>query len=115
MSEFLLRFLDEDKDGLYYLSHVLGWIYFAAWSVSFYGQVIENFRRKSVSGLNFDFEIYNLVGFSTYTIYNIRGYVDDQLGTGIVQIQDIVFACHALLLTIVTIIQILYYFDPKDK
>ena len=59
--------------------------------------------------------IYNLVGFSTYTIYNIRGYVDDQLGTGIVQIQDIVFACHALLLTIVTIIQILYYFDPKDK
>ena len=115
MSEFLLRFLDEDEDGLYYLSHVLGWIYFVAWSVSFYGQVIENFRRKSVSGLNFDFEIYNLVGFSTYTIYNIRGYVDDQLGTGIVQIQDIVFACHALLLTIVTIIQILYYFDPKDK
>ena len=115
MSSIILRFLEEDKDGLYYLSHVLGWIYFAAWSVSFYGQVIENYRRKSVSGLNFDFEIYNLVGFSTYTIYNIRGYIDDNLGTGTVQIQDIVFASHALLLTILTIIQILYYYNPKDK
>ena len=112
--EFSLRFLEE-KDGLYYLSHVLGWIYFVAWSVSFYGQVIENYRRRSVSGLNFDFEIYNLVGFTTYTIYNIRGYISDNLGTGTIEIQDIVFAVHALTLTLITIIQILYYFDPKDK
>ena len=68
-----------------------------------------------MSGLNFDFEIYNLVGFTTYTIYNIRGFIDDNLGTGTVQIQDIIFSCHALLLTIITIIQILHYFDPKDK
>ena len=112
--EVALRFLEE-KDGLYYLSHVLGWIYFVAWSVSFYGQVIENYRRRSVSGLNFDFEIYNLVGFTTYTIYNIRGYISDNLGTGTIEIQDIVFAVHALTLTLITIIQILYYFDPKDK
>ena len=111
-----LRLLEEEKkNGLYYLSHILGWIYFFAWSISFYGQVIENFRRQSVSGLNFDFEIYNLVGFTTYTIYNIRGYIDDNLGTGTIEIQDIIFAAHALLLTIVTIIQILYYFNPKDK
>ena len=112
--EVTLRLLEE-KDALYYISHVLGWIYFTAWSVSFYGQVIENYRRRSVSGLNFDFEIYNLVGFTTYTIYNIRGYISDNLGTGTVEIQDIIFAVHALLLTLVTIIQILYYFDPKDK
>ena len=112
--ELALRFLEE-KDGLYYLSHTLGWIYFVAWSVSFYGQVIENYRRQSVSGLNFDFEIYNLVGFTTYTIYNIRGYINDNLGTGTIEIQDIVFAAHALTLTLVTIIQILYYYNPKDK
>ena len=112
--EVALRFLEE-KDGLYYLSHVLGWIYFVAWSVSFYGQVIENYRRQSVSGLNFDFEIYNLVGFTAYTIYNIRGYINDNLGTGTIEIQDIVFAVHALTLTIVTIIQIIYYYNPKDK
>ena len=111
-----LRILEEDEnDTLFYLSVIFGWIYFAAWSISFYGQVIENYRRSSVSGLNFDFEIYNLVGFTTYTIYNIRGFIDDNLGTGTVQIQDIIFSCHALLLTIITIIQILHYFDPKDK
>ena len=110
-----LRILEEDNGVLFYLSVIFGWIYFFAWSISFYGQVIENHRRASVSGLNFDFEIYNLVGFTTYTIYNIRGYIDDNLGTGTVQIQDIFFGCHALLLTIVTLIQILYYFDPKDK
>ena len=116
MDEHILRLLEEEeKDALYYLSAVFGWIYFVAWSVSFYGQFIENFRRKSVSGLNFDFEIYNLVGFSGYTIYTIRGYIDDKLGTGTVQIQDIFFASHALLLTILTLIQILYYYDPKDK
>ena len=115
MDSYILRFLEEDKDFLYYLSIVFGWIYFVAWSISFYGQLIENFRRKSVKGLNFDFEIYNLVGFTGYTIYTVRGYIDDNLGTGIVQIQDIFFAAHALLITLITIIQILYFYDPSDK
>ena len=44
-----------------------------------------------------------------------RGYIDDNLGTGIVQIQDIFFAAHALLITLITIIQILYFYDPSDK
>jgi cystinosin len=115
MEKYILRFLEEDKDFLYYLSIVFGWIYFVAWSISFYGQLIENFRRKSVKGLNFDFEIYNLVGFTGYTIYTVRGYIDDNLGTGIVQIQDIFFAAHALLISLITIIQILYFYDPSDK
>ena len=109
-----LRILEE-KNYLYYLSHVFGWIYFFAWSLCFYGQVIENFRRQSVSGLSFDFEIYNVVGFTTYTIYNVRGYLDDNLGTGPVEIQDIFFAAHALAITLVTVFQIIYYFDPRDK
>ena len=114
MDEIFLRYLEQEKDALYYLSAIFGWIYFVAWSISFYGQLIENFRRRSVSGLNFDFEIYNLVGFTGYTIYTVRGYIDDKLGTGTVQIQDIFFASHALLLTILTLIQILYFYDPKD-
>ena len=115
MDENILRYLEQEKDALYYLSAIFGWIYFVAWSISFYGQLIENFRRKSVKGLNFDFEIYNLVGFTGYTIYTVRGYIDDNLGTGIVQIQDIFFAAHALLITLITIIQILYFYDPSDK
>ena len=67
--EVALRILEE-KDSLYYLSHIFGWIYFAAWSISFYGQVIENYRRQSVSGLNFDFEIYNLVfSLNRFSLY----------------------------------------------
>ena len=43
------------------ISGVVGWIYFAAWSVSFYPQTWMNFRRKSVIGLSFDYQLYNLV------------------------------------------------------
>ena len=106
---------EEEKNALYYISKVLGWSYFVAWSLSFYGQVIENYRRGKVKGLNFDFEIYNFVGFSSYLIYTIRGYIDENLGTGKVQPEDIGFAGHALLLTIITICQYFYYRDSEDK
>ena len=106
---------EEKKNALYYISKVLGWSYFLAWSVSFYGQVIENYRRGKVKGLNFDFEIYNFVGFSSYLTYTIRGYIDENLGTGKVQPEDIGFAGHALLLTIITICQYFYYRDSEDK
>ena len=106
---------EEKKNALYYISKILGWSYFIAWSISFYGQVIENYRRGKVKGLNFDFEIYNFVGFSSYLIYTIRGYIDENLGTGKVQPEDIGFAGHALLLTIITICQYFYYRDSEDK
>lgn len=103
-----------DSDFLFYLSQVIGWIYFFAWSFSFYGQVIENYKRKSVSGLSFDFVAYNLLGFIGYTVYTIWGYCDPKIGTGKVSIQDIVFASHATMITFITIIQICIYFDKKD-
>jgi cystinosin len=106
--------MDEPHDFLFYLSQVLGWIYFFAWSFSFYGQVIENYRRKSVSGLCFDFPVYNLTGFIGYSIYNIWGYMDHNIGTGKVEIQDIVFSVHAVLLTLVCIFQIFLYYE-KDN
>jgi cystinosin len=28
------------------LIQIIGWIYFFAWSFSFYGQIYENFKRK---------------------------------------------------------------------
>ena len=69
------------------VSTVIGWTYFVAWSVSFYPQIWDNFRRKrwvhnvlwnlsiaivfSVIGLNFDFLALNIVGFTLYGCYNI--------------------------------------------
>lgn len=112
---FLMEpFQAENSDFLYYLSAVLGWIYFFSWSLCFYGQVIENYRRKSVKGLCFDFEVYNIYGFTGYSIYTIWGYVDNDMGTGIVQIQDIIFAVHALIITSVTVLQICIYYQKGD-
>lgn len=78
---------------LKYLSEVLGWIYFLAWSASFYGQVIENYRRHKVTGLNFDYIVYNLVGFSGYTTYTIWGYIDTELGTGKITLARYILCC----------------------
>lgn len=58
---------------------IVGWIYFAAWSVSFYPQIYENFRRKSVIGLNFDFLALNLLGHSCYTVYNVSMYASNDI------------------------------------
>jgi len=82
---------------------ILGWFAFIVWSISFYPQVILNFRRKrflllllllfslclirlinlalnsyfeifSVVGLNFDFVLLNLTKHSSYLIYNASLY-----------------------------------------
>ena len=108
-------FNDDDNPGLKIFSQILGWIYFSAWSISFYGQLYENFRRKSVKGVSFDFVAYNFTGFSAYTVYTIWGFIDDKLGTGPVSISDIFFASHALLITIITIFQIYFYYEETDE
>lgn len=98
---------------------VIGWMYFAAWSISFYPQLILNFRRKSVVGLNFDFLVLNVLGFACYTIFNVglywvdviqSEYTDDHpRGVIPVEINDCVFAIHALFITIVTVLQVACY------
>lgn len=101
------------------VSSVIGWLYFICWSVSFYPQIIQNFRRKSVVGLNFDFLGLNLTGFISYSVFNLGlKYVRDvQLEyhsihpTGVipVEVNDVVFAVHAVFATAVTIGQCFIY------
>ena len=97
------------------LSQILGWIYFFAWSISFYPQVFLNFYRRSVVGLNFDFLAYNLIGFAFYGIFNsclfwspaIQAMYFTQHPGGVnpVQLNDVIFALHAVLITFITILQ----------
>lgn len=97
------------------ISTIIGWIYFAAWSVSFYPQIVDNFRRKSVIGLNFDFLALNIVGFSLYGCYNIALYwiasiQEDYLSRhprGVIPVQtnDVFFPIHAVFACAVTIAQ----------
>ncbi|CAF0949543.1 unnamed protein product [Rotaria sordida] len=58
---------------------IVGWIYFLAWSVSFYPQIILNFRRRSVIGLNFDFLSLNILGHTSYAVFNIVLYTSSKV------------------------------------
>lgn len=50
-------------DGLLtFLSGVFGWVYFLAWSASFYPQALLNWRRRSTSGTTVDFPFINVLG-----------------------------------------------------
>merc|ERR1712039_662556 len=91
------------------VSAVLGWCYFCAWSVSFYPQVFANCQSRSVRGLSLDYQMLNLAGFACYGIFNAALFFDPcvQLeyskshggSTSAVQANDVVFACHAALIT----------------
>ncbi|KAL5793312.1 hypothetical protein ACOSP7_001906 [Xanthoceras sorbifolium] len=105
---------------------VFGWISFASWSVSFYPQVILNFRRKCVVGLNFDFVVLNLTKHSSYMIYNICLYFSpaiqkqyfEKYGFGQmipVAANDVAFSIHAVLLTTITLLQIAFYERGSQK
>ncbi|KAG7369656.1 lysosomal cystine family transporter [Nitzschia inconspicua] len=102
------------------VSAAVGYIYFLAWSVSFYPQVVSNFKRQSTLGLSPDFCVLNLLGFACYSAYNasffwsptiqemyrIRHGPDAKIT---VQSNDVAFAIHALILSSVTVLQIVYY------
>ncbi|KAJ1654781.1 hypothetical protein IWQ61_005346 [Dispira simplex] len=101
------------------VSAVLGWLYFASWSVSFYPQVLLNYRRKSVQGLSIDFLVYNSFGFACYALYNITFYASDTVRQeyrernagqeNLVRFNDVVFAVHAFLVATFTLGQSLVY------
>ena len=104
---------------VHYLSSVIGWTYFAVWSVSFYPQLYLNWARKSVVGLSFDFELYNLVGFAFYSVFNCAFYYDPNVQAAymaandgkknLVQANDVFFALHATFITVLTIVQCFVY------
>lgn len=101
------------------LIQIVGWIYFFAWSASFYFQVILNYQRQSVVGLNFDFLALNLLGFTCYSIYNFtflfsyevqREYYKRYAFSRIpVEYNDLFFALHAFVITLITVIQCFIY------
>uniref|UniRef100_T1J5Q5 Cystinosin homolog n=1 Tax=Strigamia maritima TaxID=126957 RepID=T1J5Q5_STRMM len=107
-------------------SSVIGWIYFSAWTLSFYPQIWENYKRKSVIGLNFDFLALNFVGFTCYAIFNIglslipllqKQYFEKYPHSHVnpIQINDIAFSVHALIATSLTIFQTFIYERGDQK
>ncbi|KAK9090222.1 hypothetical protein Sjap_023399 [Stephania japonica] len=72
---------------------VLGWLAFFAWSFSFYPQVILNYRRKSPI---------------IQRQYREKYGKDEMIP---VAANDVAFSCHAVLLTAITLVQVLIYED----
>lgn len=114
-SKLFVRIIVANSSSIILISFIVGWIYFVAWSVSFYPQIWINFKRKSVVGLNFDFLALNLLGHTLYAIFNCSlywiGYIQDEYfqrfprGVNPVELNDVVFSLHASAITAVTVIQ----------
>ena len=101
-------------------SAAIGYIYFLAWSLSFYPQVMTNWRRQNTQGLSVDFCYLNVLGFACYTAYTVALYASPSIRReyrarhhheqGIpVESNDVAFCIHALLLSSITVGQILWY------
>eukprot|EP00250_Pteridium_aquilinum_P033368 c5510_g1_i1 orf=48-725(+) len=111
---------------LHVLYEVLGWFAFVAWSCSFYPQVILNFTRKSVVGLNFDYLLLNLSKHTFYLLYNACMYfipsVQHQYREkyGVSELipvgpSDVAYSVHAVLFTWITAYQIWIYEKGTQK
>jgi cystinosin len=100
-------------------SSIMGYTYFICWSVSFYPQVMTNYRQQHTRGLSADFCGLNVLGFACYTIYNVAFYTSPTIqqlyrertkgGEVTIQSNDVAFAVHALLLSSITLGQIAWY------
>ncbi|XLU35822.1 hypothetical protein S245_071888 [Arachis hypogaea] len=99
---------------------VLGWSGFFLWSCSFYPQLLLNFFRKSVVGLNFNYLLLNNTKHTLYLIYNTSLYFSSSvrfqyhLKYGFDQMvpvaaNDVAFSTHAVLLTGVLLFQCAIY------
>lgn len=100
------------------VSGIVGWTYFAAWSISFWPQVFINIRRKSVVGLSLDYLALNILGFTAYTTYNLAYYYNTKIRGEYVEVygslpgvqsNDVFFAVHAVCLTVIVGSQAVLY------
>ncbi|CAG5098503.1 Oidioi.mRNA.OKI2018_I69.XSR.g15729.t1.cds [Oikopleura dioica] len=115
--QFILRL--NRNYSLFIVDQSIGWLYFFLWSVSFYPQVIMNFRRKSVVGFGFDYLGYDYVGFAAFSLYNcllfwspavFNLYLDNYPGaSNPIQLNDVLFCLHAVLIQTVNLYQCLTY------
>jgi cystinosin len=109
-------------------SELFGWIYTICWSASFYPQPILNFQRGSTTGTTIDFPAINVLGFLAYFISNAAFLYSPQIRreyalrnkglTPTVQLNDLAFAAHAIVLTTLTLSQFvpaIWGFDKTGK
>jgi hypothetical protein len=62
------------------ISAAIGYVFFLGCSVSFYPQVVSNFKHQSTIGLSRDFCVLNVLGFACYMACNVSFFGDNLRG-----------------------------------
>ena len=67
--------------------------------------------------MNLDFLAMNLTGFTFYSIYNSYGYFypGGSIETGKVDLNDVLFSYHALLISVLTVVQAFVFPQGKNR
>ena len=116
-----------DKYMLQIFADIFGWIYFLCWTASFYPQTIVNFRIKSVAGYSLDFVALNLLGTFGYTVFTSTLYWNEAVRQEYINFErtkqrdvpvvanDVAYAIHGLLLTIIHVVQCIIYDRGSQK
>lgn len=103
------------------LEETLGWIYFFAWSATFWPQVLLIHRRGTTAGFSTDFCAINILGFVSYMIFTFTSYMSPdaaasyQAATGYppqVELNDVLFATHGAIMCTVLVLQ-LFFLPPR--
>ena len=102
-----------------YLSAILGYTYCFSWSISYYPQILQNYRRKDTQGLSVDFCVLQLYGCACYALLNFSMYYSSTIRSlyalrhdgheNLVQPNDVLLSAHSLLLSFVWMGQV--WFD----
>lgn len=113
------RIIVANSRAIIFVSAIVGWVYFVAWSISFYPQLVINYKRKSVIGLSFDFMALNFVGHTLYAIFNtclyfVPFFQEEYFarfprGLNPIELNDVFFSIHASFITALTVLQCFMY------
>lgn len=103
------------------LGSIFGWVYFVAWSATFWPQVLLVLKRRTTAGLSTDFVAINIVGFISYAIFTFASYtipavsaeyIDKTHFGPQVELADVLFAAHGAVMCTVLVAQ-LFWFPPR--
>ena len=65
-------------------SDIIGWMYFFAWSASFYPQSATHIKNENVGGFSIEYAFLNPSGYLFYSTYSVAGRIDANVGIGTV-------------------------------
>uniref|UniRef100_A0A1Y1KQI1 Cystinosin n=1 Tax=Photinus pyralis TaxID=7054 RepID=A0A1Y1KQI1_PHOPY len=107
------------KEYLCKVSMMVGWVYFFAWSMSYYPQVRINHLRQSVIGPHIDYFVFSFLGIAFYALFNVVLYLvkevqDEYLrrfpGSLIpVRLNDVLYSVHGTFMSLVIVGQFIKY------